>query len=51
MDNEILLGKKGKNKNYVPFLGEGIIIQKMWIENGIIKVWNKKIKPIYSIEN
>ena len=52
-ENKILLGKKSEDK----YEGWGLppntwtTIQKMWIENGEIKVWNKKIQPLYSVKN
>ena len=52
-DKKILLGKKGedKYKGWMLPPDTWTTLQKMWIENGEIKVWNKKIQPLYSVKN
>ena len=55
MENEqkILIGKKGedKYKGWILPPNTWTTIQKMWIDNGDIKVWNRKIHPLYSVKN
>jgi hypothetical protein len=52
-DKKILLGKKGedKYKGWILPPDTWTTIQKMWIESGEIKIWNKKIQPLYSVKN
>ena len=47
-DKKILLGKKceDKYKGWILPPNTWITIQKMWGENGKIKIWNKKIQPL-----
>jgi hypothetical protein len=52
-DKKILLGKKGedKYKGWILPTDTWTTIQKVCIENGEIKIWNKKIQPLYSVKN
>lgn len=46
-DKKIFLGKKGVDEynGWVLPPSTWTTIQKIWTENGAIKVWNKKFRP------
>jgi hypothetical protein len=52
-EKKILLGKKSEDKyeGWILPPNTWTKIQKMWIENGEIKVLDKKIQPSYSVKN
>lgn len=48
-NKKILLGKKGedKYKSWILPPNTWTTIQEMWIENGVIKVWEKDDKKLF----